>query len=172
LRPLGLRNHCSSGRRGEDFGRLKYAMTETLHLSPLPCWNHLPPEVWKDRTFHLIQEIEEEAATRRSRTGSQPLGAAAIRGQHPHDRPKCPKKSPALLFHTWSSKMRHELWEAYTWFVAAFQDASEKLPAGGRHAAFPLGKLSSGPTLRGRVASLTDVGVSFSKRPGRSVSRG
>ena len=86
-------------RRGEDFDRLKYATTETLHLSPLPCWKDLPAEAWKERTLHLIQEIEEEAAVRRSRTGSQPLGAAAIRGQHPHDRPKRPKKSPAPLFH-------------------------------------------------------------------------
>jgi hypothetical protein len=126
-------------RRGEDFDRLKYATTETLHLSPLPCWKHLPAEVWRKRTFHLIQEIEEEAAARRSRTGSQPLGAAAIRGQHPHDRPKRPKKSPAPLFHAVSSKVRHELWEAYAWFVAAFRDAAEKLRAGDRHAAFPAG---------------------------------
>ena len=67
------------------------------------------------------------------------MGAAAIRGQHPHDHPKRPKKSPAPLFHTWSSKVRHELWEAYAWFVAAFRDASEKLRAGDRNAAFPLG---------------------------------
>jgi REP element-mobilizing transposase RayT len=126
-------------RRGEDFDRLKYATTETLHLSPLPCWKDLPADVWKGRTLHLIHEIEEEATVRRSGTGSQPLGAAAIRGQHPHDRPKRPKKSPAPLFHAWSSKVRHELWEAYAGFVAAFRDASEKLRAGDRHAAFPLG---------------------------------
>jgi REP element-mobilizing transposase RayT len=41
---------------------------------------------WFDRT--------QEYAVRRSRTGSQPLGVAAIRGQHPHDCPKRPKKSP------------------------------------------------------------------------------
>jgi hypothetical protein len=66
-------------RRGEDFDRLKYATTETLHLSPLPCWKDLPADVWKGRTLHLIHEIEEEATVRRSRTGSQPLGVAAIR---------------------------------------------------------------------------------------------
>jgi hypothetical protein len=81
-------------RRGEEFDRLKYATTETLHLSPLPCWKDLPEKAWKERTLHLIREIEEEATVWRSRTGSQPLGVAAIRGQHPHDRPKRPKKSP------------------------------------------------------------------------------
>jgi len=113
--------------------------------------------------------VEEEAAARRSRTGSQPLGAAAIRGQHPHDRPKRPKKSPAPLFHAVSSKVRHELWEAYAWFVAAFQDAAEKLRAGDRHAAFPAGSFP--PAFRGRVAPLqvartTDFGVSFSNGAG------
>ncbi len=71
--------------------------------------------------------------------GSQPLGVAAIRGQHPHDRPKRPKRSPAPLFHTVSSKVRYELWAAYAWFVAAFREASEKLRAGDRNAAFPAG---------------------------------
>jgi hypothetical protein len=32
-------------RRGEKFDRLRYATTETLYLSPLPCWKHLPAEV-------------------------------------------------------------------------------------------------------------------------------
>src|SRR5215218_5306211 len=44
--------------------------------------------------------------------------------------------TPAPLFHTVSSKVRRELWEAYAWFVAAFRDAAEKLRAGDRHAAF------------------------------------
>jgi hypothetical protein len=83
--------------RGETFDRLKYASVETLHLSPLPCWKHLPSEVWRGRALDLIHEIVEETAARRARTGSEPLGAAAILGRHPHDRPKNPKKSPAPL---------------------------------------------------------------------------
>jgi hypothetical protein len=125
--------------RGEKFDRLRYASVETLHLSPLPCWRHLPPEVWRGRALNLVHEIDEEAAVRRSRTGSQPLGVAAVLGQHPHDRPKRPKRSPAPLFHAMSEKVRRELWEAYRWFVAAFRDASEKLRAGDRGAAFPAG---------------------------------
>jgi hypothetical protein len=124
---------------GEELDRLRYATTETLHLSPVPCWKHLPAEVWQEHTLHLIHEIEEEAAARRSRMGSQPLGVAAIRGQHPHDRPKRPKRSPAPLFHAVSAKVRYELWAAYAWFVAAFREASEKLRAGDRNAAFPAG---------------------------------
>jgi hypothetical protein len=36
--------------------------------------------------FSGIHEIEAEAAIKRSRTGSQPLGTSAILGRHPHDR--------------------------------------------------------------------------------------
>ena len=64
-----------------------------------PAGSTFRPKVWRGRALDLIHEIEEEAAARRSRTGSQPLGVAAILGQHPHDRPKRPKKSPAPLFH-------------------------------------------------------------------------
>jgi REP element-mobilizing transposase RayT len=69
--------------RGETFDRLKYANVETLHLSPLPCWRHLPEPVWREHALDLIHEIEEEAAARTSRTGRQPLGIAAVLGQHP-----------------------------------------------------------------------------------------
>ncbi len=125
--------------RGEAFERLQYATVETLHLSPLPCWRHLPADVWKARALSLVREIEEEAAVHRSNTGSQPLGAAAILGQHPHDRPKNPKRSPAPLFHAVSARVRRELWEAYRLFVAAYRQAAEKLRAGDRDAVFPLG---------------------------------
>ena len=91
------------------------------------------------RSLSLVHEIEEEMAAQRSRTGSQTLGVAAILGQHPHDRPKHSKRSPAPLFHAMSVTVRRELWEAYAWFVAAFRDASEKLRAGDRSAVFPAG---------------------------------
>jgi REP element-mobilizing transposase RayT len=125
--------------RGEAFDRLKYASVETLHLSPLPCWKHLPPQVWRERALNLIREIEEEAAAQRSSTGRQPLGAAAILSQDPHGRPKHSKRSPAPLFHAVSAKVRRELWEAYRWFVASFREAAEKLRAGDLDARFPLG---------------------------------
>lgn len=99
----------------------------------------LPPEVWRARALNLIHEIDEEAAARKSKTGSQPLGIAAILSQDPHDHPKRSKRSPASLFHALSSRVRDELWEGYRWFVAAFRDAAEKLRAGDRGAAFPAG---------------------------------
>jgi hypothetical protein len=125
--------------RGEKFDRLQFATPETLHLSPLPCWKYLPEDAWRGRARHLIQEIEDETAADLARTGSQPLGAAAILRHHPHHRPAKQKRSPAPLFHAFSAAARRELWEAYGLFVGAFRQAAEKLRAGDRDAVFPLG---------------------------------
>jgi hypothetical protein len=127
--------------RGETFDRLQYATPETLYLSPLPCWKHLAEKAWRTRALKLIQEIAEETEAHLSRTGSQPLGAAAILSQHPHHRPEKQKRSPAPLFHAFSAAARRELWEAYRLFVGAFRQAAETLRAGNRDAVFPLGSL-------------------------------
>jgi len=126
-------------RRGEKFDRMKYVTREILVLSPLPCWKHLSEEVRRQLVVEMIADIEAEAALRRQRSGSQVLGAAAVRGQHPFDRPARPKKSPAPLFHAASKRVRQDLWAAYAWFVAAFRDASAKLRSGDRTARFPAG---------------------------------
>jgi hypothetical protein len=87
----------------------------------------------------MIADIEAEAALRRQRSGSQVLGASAVRGQHPFDHPERPKKSPAPLFHVVSKRVRLELWAGYAWFVSVFREASAKLRAGNRLARFPAG---------------------------------
>jgi REP element-mobilizing transposase RayT len=126
-------------RRGEKFDRLTYATHETVILSPLPCWKHLSPEAQKRRAANLVAAIETEAAARRARSGGQPLGASAVRGQHPHDRPQRLKKSPAPLFHAFRKTVRRELYQVYAWFVAAYREASTRLRAGDRSALFPTG---------------------------------
>jgi REP element-mobilizing transposase RayT len=126
-------------RRGEEFDRLAYATRETVILSPLPCWRHLTPEVQRRRATELLAWIEAEAAERRVKTGSQPLGASAVWGQHPHDRPRRLKRSPAPLFHAFRKRVHRELYEAYAWFVAAYREASKSLRSGDRSALFPTG---------------------------------
>ena len=126
-------------RRGEDFDRMRFASLETLTLSPLPCWKHLPEDQWRKLVTDLVAEIESEAAVRRQRTGSQVLGASAVRGQHPFDRPTKSKKSPAPLFHAASKAIRRELYAMYRWFAATFREASERLRAGDRTVSFPAG---------------------------------
>jgi len=92
----------------------------------------------------LVAEIEMEATARRHRTGSKVLGAAAVRGQHPFDRPRKPKRSPAPLFHAATKAARQELYTAYRWFVAAFREAAEKLRTGNRAIPFPIGSFPPG----------------------------
>ncbi len=51
--------------------------------------------------------------------GGAPLGAEAIRKQHPHTRPERTKKSPAPAVHAASKAVRKQMKEAYRLFVAA-----------------------------------------------------
>jgi hypothetical protein len=126
-------------RRGKKFDPLEYATREVLELDPLPCWKHLTEEQRRARIAALVEDIETEAAARRKRTGAKPLGVAAVLAQNPLRRPKKTKKSPAPAFHAASKIVRRELWNAYSWFVAAYRDAAEKLRAGVRDVVFPRG---------------------------------
>ena len=126
-------------RRGEIFDRYRYATQETVVLSPLPCWKHLSTEDYQKRVAELVEEIEEEAAAERQRTGRPVLGVAAILAQDPQYRPSYLDRSPAPLFLTASYSMWRTLYGAYVWFVLEFRSAAEKLRAGDRAAPFPRG---------------------------------
>jgi hypothetical protein len=126
-------------RRGEEFDRLRYATPYTVTLSPLPCWEDLPPEVLKKRIAEVVEEIDAEAEARREKTAVPPMGADKIRRQNPHERPLRTKKSPAPLFLAATKRVREDLLSAYYAFVAAFREAAEKLKAGERGALFPAG---------------------------------
>jgi hypothetical protein len=126
-------------RRGETFDRYRYATEETVELSPLPCWQHLSEETYQKRVAGLVDEIEEEAAAERERTGQPVLGVAALLAQDPQYRPAFLDRSPCPLFLTASESMWRMLYEGYAWFVAAFRAAAEKLRAGDRDAPFPRG---------------------------------
>ena len=72
------------------------------------------------------------------------MRADAIRRQNPHQRPAKTKKSSAPLFHAATKRVRDELLNTYYSFVAAFREAAEKLKAGNRNAAFPIGSFPPG----------------------------
>jgi REP element-mobilizing transposase RayT len=128
-------------RRGEKFDRLQYATREVLELHPLPCWKDLTEEQRRERIASLVADIEAEAALRRKNAGVRPRGPAAVLAQNPLRRPLKSKKSPAPAFHAASQAVRRELWDAYGWFLGAFRVAAEKLRAGDRTAAFPVGSI-------------------------------
>jgi hypothetical protein len=136
---FGRSQEYAARRRGEDFERYDYATEETVELSPLPCWQHLPDKAYQERVAGLVKEIEDEAAAERERTGKPVLGVEAILTQDPQYRPVHLDRSPCPLFLVASEAMWRTLYEGYTWFVAAFRSAAEKLRAGDRAAPFPPG---------------------------------
>ncbi len=125
--------------RGDDFDRLKYANEEALVLTALPCWAHLAPEAYRQRVADLVEAIESEAAAALAASGRVPLGVAGVLRQSHETRPTTTKRSPAPLYHAATRAVRKLFWEAYATFLAAFQEASERLRAGDRAARFPLG---------------------------------
>jgi hypothetical protein len=112
---------------------------QTVVLSPLPCWKHLTPEVYRARVAALIHQIEATAAAERAKKGVEPLGIEKILAQDPETRPEILDCSPAPFVHAATRKIRKELQEAYGWFVAAYREAADKLRKGDRNAAFPPG---------------------------------
>jgi len=130
---------AAARRRNEAFESMKYATRYTLTLVPLPCWEHLSPEKYRERVARLVQEIEAEAAARREAEATPARGPKEIRAQQRHERPKRLKKGPAPLFHAATKRVRKELSEAYAHFVAAFREAAELLKAGQREVCFPPG---------------------------------
>jgi REP element-mobilizing transposase RayT len=64
--------------RREDIGPMRYATVETVTLSPIPCWAHLSPELYRARIAALVETIESDAARERERTGASVLGVKAI----------------------------------------------------------------------------------------------
>ncbi len=125
--------------KGEEVNPDDFIEPETLTFESLPCWEHLSPEQYRARIAPLVEQIEADAAAAMERTGRKPLGAEAILRQDPTTRPEHLKKSPAPRFHAFTKKIRQDLYQAYSWFVAAFREAAEKLRQGDRTALFPVG---------------------------------
>jgi hypothetical protein len=123
--------------RGEDASDERFAVEETVTLSPLPCWANLPPERYRGRVQELVEEAE--AALARRRSGARVLGVKAILAQDPHTRPDHLAHSPAPFVHAATKAARKMFYEIYAEFVNVFRAASEALRRGNRDAPFPAG---------------------------------
>jgi hypothetical protein len=110
-----------------------------LALAPLPCWRHLPAEEIQRRAAEMIADIEREAAARHRAEGGKPLGVAGILRQNSHDQPVRSERSPAVLVHAASKRVRRATRLAYSSFVAAFYAAATRLRSGCRDVVFPDG---------------------------------
>jgi len=123
---------------------LQFATVETVVLSAIPCWAHLTPDQYRARVAALVESIEATSALQRSQSNRSVLGVEAILAMDPQHRPAKLAKSPAPLLHAFSKAARKAFYEAYSWFVAAFREAAEKLRAGDRNAPFPAGSFPPG----------------------------
>ncbi len=128
-----------ANRQDLEFGVRDFTTTETVVLTPLPCWQHLSQEEIVTLLEEMISGIETEAERRQQETGRPPLGADRIRRQHPHEMPMRSKRSAAPLVHAATKVVRRALIDAYRAFVAAYRRAAEQLRAGDLAAEFPAG---------------------------------
>lgn len=119
-------------RVGNDAGARSWRST-------LPRWSGLSDDLYRERIASFLNPIEEKVPAEWERRGREPLDRAAILSQDPHSKPIRSKKSPAPHFHAFHKTVRQELYETYSWFVAAFRTASEKLRSGDLTASFPPG---------------------------------
>ncbi len=124
-------------RREQEAGSETFTKRHSLRLDPLPCWRHLPSDEIRRRLTEMVAEIDAESARRLVLGGSAPLGAAAIRNQHPHQRLARGKKSPASAAHAASKAVRKQLKEAYRLFVEAYRQAAVRLRSGNYSVEFP-----------------------------------
>jgi hypothetical protein len=124
-------------RKGEAKAAADFATLERLVFTPLPCWAHLEPAVYRGKIAELIRKIVEDG--RRNRAGRGVLGKRAILAQEPHDKPRSSDRSPAPLVHAATRAVRIMLRSAYSEFVAAFREAAMKLRRGDRLVRFPEG---------------------------------
>lgn len=125
--------------RGEPVDCFDFPEPETVHLTKLPCWEHLDDATYRQRSADLVQEIEEEARGRHRRDGTAPAGARWVLRQDPLSCGKPLRRSPSPAFHAATREARRALEEAYRWFVVAYRAAAMRLRQGGDPHGFPDG---------------------------------
>ncbi len=136
---IDRRREFAARNQGQPFERLRFATEEPVVLSPIPCWAALSQENYRERVAALVESIEEAAALRRQESGRSVIGVESILAKDPQHRPAQLARSPAPLLHAFSKAARKAFYETYSWFVATFRTAAEKLKAGDRNAPFPAG---------------------------------
>ena len=132
------REHAARNRK-EELSREEFVFAESVVLSPIPCWAHLPADLYRERIKALVEEVDEEAALVRRRSGAKVLGVKAILALDPQARPTSVARSPAPLVHAATKAARKMFYEIYAEFVSAFRAAAAALRQGRRDVSFPVG---------------------------------
>jgi hypothetical protein len=129
----------SAKNRGESFDAAKHTERTTVDFHPLPCWQHLTPDLQKKRVRTQVKEIERQAAARHQRDGTHPAGARVVMSRSPHHRPQKVKWAPAPRILAASRQARWALWRSLQDVVVAYYHAVERLAEGAKNVRFPEG---------------------------------
>ena len=83
---------------GQDVTEDDFTTSETLELSPLPCYEHWSAEQYHAWGREMIADIEHEGRVRRRTEGKRVLGVAKLLAADPLATPAPAKRTPAPLF--------------------------------------------------------------------------
>jgi len=123
-------------KRGIKVNPEDYATTYSVPLAPLPCWEDLSDQEYRDKVTNMVIEIVEEAQHRWELEGRRPMGAAAVLEQNPWSQPKNMKVSPAPLCH--ASKLHAKIYKTnLDEFQQRYDWASERYRKGDFYVEFP-----------------------------------
>ncbi len=124
-------------QKGRPSDKYEFAEPQDVHLSPLPCWEHLDSTEQQAHVRALVERIELETRQALSQKNRRPRGRAAVLAQDPHSHPEQPKRSAAPPCHTSQQSLRKAFVAAYYAFVDMYVEASALFRSGKPNTEFP-----------------------------------
>jgi putative transposase len=124
-------------RRGERVKISDYQTQHTLHITPLPQYEHLSPKERRVVLSRLINQRVARIKKERMARGLGFLGRSNILRQRYTDAPRTVKRLPKPICYTksWEAKKRFMTW-FFPW-LAAYREASRRFRSGEFHVKFP-----------------------------------
>jgi hypothetical protein len=114
-------------QRGETVFPTQFATTYDIHLTPLPCLQHVSADQRQSEIRHIVGEIKAKAAADNKEKGRTPMTVEQILAQDPHSKPASTDRSPAPFVHATHDSTEHDFRVAYRAFVDAFRAGVERL---------------------------------------------
>ncbi|MDA8020605.1 MAG: transposase [Thermoanaerobaculia bacterium] len=134
---IDLTEYWKAIRRGEDVIVSQFGTDYEVELEPLPCWEHLDANVWRNFVREMVEEIERETLAEHRRNQTVPAGATAVCRRPPHFLTGHRKKSPAPLFHAATKAVWMAMRNAFGAFLTSYRDAAERVKSGDGTVFFP-----------------------------------
>src|SRR5262249_16044576 len=55
---FGRTRQSAARRQSEGLNREDYVFAESVVFSPIPCWTHLPADLYRERMKNLVEEVD------------------------------------------------------------------------------------------------------------------